>query len=100
LFLTFGLLQLLQLANLDTVRYALYKCFSPSNPSTRDVTNLLRILLAAKWIGRHGEYFYALKGIQLIEIKHFEHERIIASTRLHFQRHSSDLFEILINLAI
>jgi hypothetical protein len=100
LFLTFGLLQLLQLANLDTIRYAISKCFPPSNPSQKDVTHLLRILLAAKWIGRRDEYFYPIRDVQLIEIKHIERERIIASMRLHFKKHAPHIFETLTDLAI
>ena len=98
--LTFELVRLLQLANLDTIRYAIAKCFDPANPSKKDVTNLLRILQAARWVDRHDEYFFASKGVELVEIKHVEKELLVARTRMYYQKHAPELFKTLTDLAI
>ena len=98
--MTFELLRLLQLADLDTLRYALAKCFSPSNPSKKDVINLLRIILAAQWVERHDDYFTPVRGVKLVEIKHLEHEQIVARTRLYYKKHAPEIFKALSDLTI
>ena len=100
LFVTFELLRLLQLADLDTLRYALAECFSPSNPSKKNVITLLRILLAAQWVERHGDYFVPVRGVQLVEIKHLEHEQLLARTRLYYKKHAPEIFKTLSDLTI
>jgi len=94
LLMTFELLRLLQLADLETLRYALAQCFS-SNLYKKDLINLLRILIAAKWVERRGQYFAVAEGVKLVEIRHLEHEQMLARTRLHYKKHAPEIFRAL-----
>ncbi len=90
LLVTFELLRILRLADLATIRYAIAKCFH-SNPSRREVTHLLRILLAAKYIRRRNEYFAPVPGILLIEIKNTEIDTVLARSRFLYEKSSPEV---------
>jgi hypothetical protein len=92
LLVVFEVLRLLRLADLKTLRHALAVCFG-SRPQSQELTHLLKILLAAKFIQRHAEYFKVVAGLNLIEIDHFEVERIFASVHLFYQKHSKELYD-------
>ena len=55
----FGVLRFLRLATMKTLRHALKACFGGS-PKYQEIGHLLRILQAAKFVQREGEFFRTL----------------------------------------
>jgi hypothetical protein len=98
LLVVFELLRLLRLADLKTLRHALVVCFR-GNPPYQELKHILRILLAAKFIERDGDYFKAVGGLSLIEIEHLEIEKVFAQVNLFYQKYSTELFEALPGVA-
>lgn len=96
LLVVFEILRLLRMANLRTLRFALYTCFG-GNPKYAELKHLLRILLAAKFISRDGdgEHFKTEPGVSLIEIEHLEVERVFAQVQYFYQKYSRELYELL-----
>jgi hypothetical protein len=91
LLVTFELLRILRLATLETLRYAIDKCFG-SNPKQRDVRHLLRILLAANYVVRQGEYFFPVPGVLLVDIKNVEIESVLARSQFLYKKHFPEIF--------
>jgi hypothetical protein len=98
LLVVFELLRLLRMASLRTLRYALRTCFG-GNPQYAELKHLLRILLAAKFVRRDGEYFRTAPGVSLIEIEHLEIERILAQVQFFYQKYSRELYDALPEVA-
>ncbi|HXI24802.1 MAG TPA: retron St85 family effector protein [Pyrinomonadaceae bacterium] len=94
LLVVFEVLRLLRLAELKTLRHALVTCFG-GNPRNQELKHLLRILLAAKFIERDGEFFRVVAGLKLIEIEHLEIEKVFAQVNFFYQTYSKDLYEAL-----
>jgi hypothetical protein len=94
LLLTFETLRLLRVADLNTLRHVIHKCFG-GNPKYRELTHILRILLAAKFIQRHGEYFKPVPGVDLIEIENLEFERVLAQVQFFYRKYSKELYDAL-----
>ena len=90
----FEMLRLLRLADLQTLRRALVTCFG-GNPRYQELRHLLRIQLAAKFIQRNGAYFMVTPEVTLVEIEHFETERLFAQIHYFYQKHSKELYEVL-----
>lgn len=90
----FEMLRLLRLADLRTLRQALVTCFG-GNPRYQELQHLLRILLAAKFIQRSDAYFRVTPEVTLVEIEHFEIERLFAQINYFYQKHSKELYEAL-----
>jgi hypothetical protein len=93
----FELLRMLQIADLNTLRFAMSECFE-SNLKAKEVKHLLRILLAASYIVRDREYFKAIPGVLLVDIEHFEFEKIVAQARYFYEKHVPDLYVALTGL--
>ena len=55
LVIVFKLLRVLRLADLKTLRYVVKACFG-GNPTQHELRHLVRILLAAQYVKREGEY--------------------------------------------
>jgi hypothetical protein len=98
LLIVFELLRLLRLANLKTLRFALRSCFD-ANPQSSELTHLVRILLAAKFVRREAEYFKVVPGMNLIEIEHLEIERVFAQVHFFYQKYAKDLYDALPGVA-
>jgi hypothetical protein len=94
LLLVFEVLRLLRLANLKTLRYVIRACFG-GNPKNQELKQLLRILIAAKFIQRDAEYFKPVPGVRLIEIEHFEIERLFAQVQFFYKKYSKELYDAL-----
>ena len=94
LLVVFETLRLLRLAELTTLRHALVTCFG-GNPRYQELRHLLRILIAARFIERHGAYFKAVPNLTLIEIEHLEIETVFAQVNFFYQKHSKDLYDAL-----
>jgi hypothetical protein len=94
LLVVFEMLRLLRLADRKTLRHALVKCFG-GNPRDQELTHLLRILLAAKFIKRQEEYFKVETGLNLIEIEHVDIEQLFSWVTLFYETHSPELFDAL-----
>lgn len=94
LLVVFELLRLLRLANLQNLRVAVVACFR-GNPTYNELKHILRILIAAKFIERDGEYFKVVGGISLVEIENFEVEKVFAQVNVFYQRYSNELYEAL-----
>lgn len=90
----FEILRLLRLADLRTLRHVLRTCFG-GNPKYQELTHLLRILIAARFIRREAEYFRTLPEVNLVEIEHFEVERVFAQVQFFYLRYSKDLYDAL-----
>jgi hypothetical protein len=98
LLVVFELLRLLRLADVKALRHALVICFS-GNPPYKEVKHILRILLAAKFIERDGDYFKVVSGLTLVEIEHLEIEKVFAQVNLFYQKYSTELYEALPGVA-
>ncbi len=94
LLVVFEVLRLLRLATLKTLRIVLRACFDAA-PQNSELTHILRILLAAKFIRREAEYFRAVPGLNLIEIEHLEIERVFAQVNFFYQKYAKELFDVL-----
>jgi hypothetical protein len=94
LLVVFETLRLLRMADMKTLRYALNACFD-GKPQNQELTQLLRILLAAKFIQRDAEYFRTAAGLNLIEIEHLEVEKVFARVQFFYQKYSRDLYDAL-----
>ncbi|HLG16429.1 MAG TPA: retron St85 family effector protein [Blastocatellia bacterium] len=94
LLVVFEILRLLRLADLKTLRHALKACFG-GNPPYAELTHLLRILLAARFIQRKGEYFKVVAGLDLIEIEHLEVDKVSAQIGYFYQKYSKELYDAL-----
>lgn len=94
LLVVFGVLRLLRLADMKTLRHALKACFG-GNPRYQEIGHLLRILLAAKFVRREGGFFRTLPGVELLEIEHVEVERLLAQVGFFYQKNSQELFDAL-----
>ncbi|MBZ5523197.1 MAG: retron St85 family effector protein [Acidobacteriia bacterium] len=95
LLIVFEILRLLRLADIHTLRYVLKACFG-GDPQHEQLKSLLRILQAARFIQREEQYFKVVAGIDLVDIKHFEIERIFAQVTLFYLRHSKELYDALL----
>lgn len=98
LLVVFETLRLLRLADQKTLRHVIVACFG-GNPPYTEIRHILRILLAAKFIERYGDYFKPTSGLSLVEIEHFEVERVFAQVNLYYQKYSSELYEALPGVA-
>jgi hypothetical protein len=94
LLVVFELLRLLRLADLKTLRIVLRACFD-ATPQYSELTHILRILLAARFIRREAEYFRVVPGLNLIEIEHLEVERVFAQVNFFYQKYAKELFDVL-----
>ena len=94
LLVVFELIRLLRLADLKTLRHALIACFDGS-PKYDELRHILRILIAAGFIERDGDYFKAKGGLSLVEIEHLEIEKVLAQVNLFYQTYAHDLYEAL-----
>jgi hypothetical protein len=95
LIIVFELLRLLRLADLKTLRYAVKACFD-GNPTHHEFKHLIRILLAAQYVEREGEYFKTVGDIALAEFDHFDGAALSAQVMFFYQRHSQDLYRALL----
>ena len=98
LLVVFEMLRMLRLADLKTLRHALVACFG-GNPPYQELKHLLRILMAAKFIERDANYFKVVGGLSLVEIEHFEVEKVFARVNLFYQKYSKELYEALPGVA-
>jgi len=98
LLVVFEVIRLLRLADLKTLRHVLVVCFK-GNPRYSELTHILRILLAAKFVERDGDYFKVVGGISLVEIEHVEIEKIFSQVNLFYQKYSTELFDALPGVA-
>lgn len=98
LFVVFEMVRLLRLAKEQTLLHALKICFG-GNPQNQELRNVLRILVAAKFIQRQAEYFKVVPGLDLIEISHVEIETVFARVSDFYQKHSKELFDALSDVA-
>jgi len=94
LLVVFELLRLLRLADLRTLRHALVVCFQ-TNPRYAELKHILRILIAAKFVERDGDYFKVIGGLSLVEIEHLEIEKVFAQVNLFYEKYSHELYEAL-----
>ena len=98
LLVVFEMLRLLRLADIGTLRHALVACFG-GNPTYQELESLLRILLATKFIQQDEDYYKVVAGLTLIEIENLEVEVIFARVGLFYEKHSTELFEALSEVA-
>jgi hypothetical protein len=98
LLIVFEVIRLLRLADLKTLRHVLVVCFK-GNPPYSELTHILRILLAAKFVERDGDYFKVVGGLSLVEIEHVEIEKVFSQVNLFYQKYSTELFEALPGVA-
>ena len=94
LLVTFEMLRLLRLADLQTLRQALVACFG-GNPRNQELHHLLRIMLAAQFIERHHAYFRVVSTVTLVDIEHLETELLFAQIQFFYQKYSIELYEAL-----
>jgi hypothetical protein len=90
------ILRLLRLADFKTLEHAISVCFE-SKPQPQELSDLLRILQAAKFVHRDEEapYFRVIGGPNLIEIENVDIDEILASVTLFYQREASHLLKAL-----
>ncbi|SRR6266567_2678710 len=89
-------LRLLRLADFKTLEHAISVCFE-SKPPPQELSDLLRILQAAKFVHRDEEapYFRVIGGPRLIEIKNVDIDEILAGVTLFYQQYSPRLLKAL-----
>ena len=97
---SFEVLRLLRLADFKTLGHAISVCFQ-KNPQPQELSDLLRILQAAKFVDRRGEspYFRVIAGPNLIEIDNVDINEILADVTLFHQQYSPRLLEALQEVA-
>lgn len=94
----FEMLNLLRLADIKSLRHALVACFG-GNPTYQELRNLLRILIAAKFIKQVDDYYRVVAGVNLIKIEHLDVEVVFASVSLFYEKHATVVFEALSEVA-
>src|SRR5207249_4718917 len=95
LLVVFEMLRLLRLADIETLRDALVTCFG-GNPTYQELENLLRILLAARFIQQKDEdYYKVVAGLTLVEIENLDVEVIFAHVALFYENNATELFKAL-----
>lgn len=79
------ILRLLRLADFNTLKHAISVCFE-SKPQPQELSDLLRILQAAKFVKKDEDapYFRVVGGASLIEIENVDIDKILASVTLFY----------------
>src|SRR6266404_3844001 len=94
------ILRFLRLADFTTLKHAISVCFG-TQPRPQELTDLLRILQAGKFVKKDEETpYYRIVGKEsLIEIENVDIDRVLAGVTLFYQRHSPRLLKALQEVA-
>lgn len=94
--IVFEVLRLLRLADFVTLKHAISVCFQ-RNPQPQELSDLSRILQAAKFVHRREDspYFRVISGPNLIEIENVDINKVLADVTLFYQKYSPNLLEAL-----
>lgn len=95
-----GILRFLRLADFTTLRHAISVCFE-SKLKLLELTDLLRILQAAKFVRKDDEtpYYSVVGKANLIAIDNFDIDKMLASVTLFYQREAPHLLKALREVA-
>lgn len=94
------ILKFLRLADFTTLKHAISVCFG-TQPRPQELTDLLRILQAGKFVEKDEETpYYRIVGKEsLIEIENVDIDKVLAGVTLFYQRHSPRLLKALQEVA-
>lgn len=89
-------LRLLRLADFTTLEHAIAVCFV-TNPQREQLSDLLRILLAARFVRKEPQspYFRVDGEVRLLDIENVNIEQAMAQVTLFYERHADHVFNAL-----
>lgn len=84
----FEMVRLLEPVDINTLRYAIAKCFR-TNQTSKDLRHLLRILMALNYVERirAHDYFRIVPGTIIADFEKVDRETVVARVKEHYAKH-------------